>query len=174
MFSAAAFLCCLCEHVLCFIFINFICGRKFLAKRLMIILLGENHQKPIWEGCKEMVQNINLNHIHFFFTKKTFQIISFSIHIYFFLFENTINTLFMLSWAWFFWSDWFCNSGFWIGASEISFEMKWFVTLYMSHVTFSWNIMIGQQIVWRIWHFHEKMNCLGPPWKWNYFVWFCL
>ena len=77
-----------------------------------------------------------------FLQKKTFQIISFSIHIYFFLFENTINTLFMLSWAWFFWSDWFCNSGFWIGASEISFGMKWFVTLYMSHVTFSWNIMV--------------------------------
>ena len=76
-----------------------------------------------------------------FYKKKTFQIISFSIHI-FFLFENTINTLFMLSWAWFFWSDWFCNSGFWIGASEISFGMKWFVTLYMSHVTFSWNIMV--------------------------------
>ena len=77
-----------------------------------------------------------------FYKKKTFQIISFSIHIYFFLFENTINTLFMLSWAWFFWSDWFCNSGFWIGASEISFGMKWFVTLYMSHVTFSQNIMV--------------------------------
>ena len=48
---------------------QFYLWKKILAKRRMMIILGENHQKPIWEGCKEMVQNINLNHIHFFFTK---------------------------------------------------------------------------------------------------------
>ena len=103
-----------------------------------------------------------------FYKKKTFQIISFSIHIYFFLFENTINTLVMLSWAWFFWSDWFCNSGFWIGASEISFGMKWFVTLYMSHVTFSQNIMViclldsklSEELT-----FSRKNELLGPTLK---------
>ena len=121
-----------------FIFINFICGRKFWQNQWSYL---DDHQKVniSWERSKKKVGNINLNHPTFL--KKNFP----NNHFYiFFLFEKkTINTSVMLSWAWFFWSDWFCNSGFWIGrASEISFEMKWFVTLYMSHVTFSWNIMV--------------------------------